>query len=79
MITEADWQNWRPEDFIPYIDHVVESFGTKRLLFGSDWPVCLVAGKYEDVLALAENYFASFSKDEQRRFFRQNAIDVYQL
>jgi L-fuconolactonase len=79
MVTEADWQSWKPEDFIPYIDTVVEAFGTSRLMFGSDWPVCLVAGKYADVLGVAENYFASFSNDEQRKFFRQNAIDFYHL
>ncbi|HWJ90505.1 MAG TPA: amidohydrolase family protein [Flavisolibacter sp.] len=79
MVTEADWEHWKPADFIPYIDAVVEAFGVNRLLFGSDWPVCLVAGRYEDVVGLAENYFASFSKEEQQRFFGQNAIDFYQL
>ena len=51
MVTEADWDAWRPSDLAPYVDHVVEVFGPERLLFGSDWPVCLLAASYERVLA----------------------------
>jgi len=47
MVTEADYTNWKQTDFIPYLDAVVEAFGTKRVMFGSDWPVCLVAASYE--------------------------------
>jgi len=79
MITEAEWNTWQPSDFVPYLDVIVESFGMKRLLFGSDWPVCLLAGTYEMMLGVVENYFASFSKDEQQRFFGDNAIDFYKL
>jgi len=79
MITEAEWNTWQPSDFVPYLDVIVESFGMKRLLFGSDWPVCLLAGTYEMMLGVVENYFASFSKDEQQRFFGGNAIDFYKL
>lgn len=79
MITEADWQRWQPSDFTPYLDVVVESFGTKRLLFGSDWPVCLVAGTYEMMLNVVTEYFRSFSEGEQQRFFGGNAIDFYKL
>ena len=46
MVTEADWQNWTEADLKPYIDTVVEAFTPRRLMFGSDWPVCLVAAKY---------------------------------
>jgi len=79
MITEAEWNAWQPSDFIPYLDVIVESFGMKRLLFGSDWPVCLLAGTYERMLGVVENYFRSFSNDEQQRFFGGNAIDFYKL
>lgn len=50
MPTEADWQNWKKEDFFPYLDIVKNVFGTDRLMFGSDWPVCLVAADYEKIL-----------------------------
>jgi L-fuconolactonase len=79
MVTEADWLNWQQEDFIPYIDIVVETFGTARIMFGSDWPVCLVAASYEKMKGIVDDYFSSFSKDEQERFFGKNAIEFYKL
>jgi L-fuconolactonase len=50
MVTEADWTNWKQDDFVPYIDVVIEAFGPNRILYGSDWPVCLVAASYEQML-----------------------------
>src|SRR6187549_1228952 len=79
MITEADWHSWQPSDFIPYLDIAVESFGMKRLMFGSDWPVCLLAGSYERMLKVVTDYFHSFSKDEQELFFGGNALQFYKL
>lgn len=79
MVTEADWLNWQHKDFVPYINVVVETFGTKRIMFGSDWPVCLVAASYEKMLGIVEEYFSSFSKDEQNDFFGNNAISFYNL
>ena len=79
MVTEADWKNWTPAHFKPYLDVVVETFGMQRLLFGSDWPVCLLAASYEQMLHLVEDYFKSFSPDEKKRFFGQNAVDFYHL
>lgn len=79
FVTEANWHHWNEEDFRPYIDVVVESFGTNRIFFGSDWPVCLVAAKYEAVLEIVKKYFSSFSKNEQEKFFGQNAIEFYNL
>ena len=79
MVTEADWQNWKKEDFKPYMDVAVETFGTDRLLFGSDWPVCLVAASYDEMLRIVEDYFSSFSKEEQNKFFGLNAIRFYNL
>src|SRR4051812_13374852 len=49
MVTEAHWANWKPEDFQPFLDVVFEAFGVDRLMFGSDWPVCLLAGDYNKV------------------------------
>lgn len=79
MVTEADWKNWREEDMIPYLDVIVQAFGTKRIMYGSDWPVCLVAASYENVLSIVREYFSSFSQDEQRLFFGGNAIHFYNL
>lgn len=79
MVTEADWKNWKPADFHPYLDTVVEAFGTRRLLYGSDWPVCLVAGSYASVLQIVQDYFAAYSKTEQEDLFGGNAIRFYNL
>lgn len=79
MVTEADWKNWKKEDFKPYLDVVVETFGTDRIMFGSDWPVCLVAASYSEMLRIVEDYFSTFSKDEQEKFFGLNAIRFYNL
>lgn len=79
MVTEADWQLWEPADFTPYLDVVVNAFGTSRVMFGSDWPVCLVAGGYKKTLDIIDNYFASFSATEQAQFFGENAIEFYSL
>jgi len=79
MVTEANWKNWKPADFHPYLDTIVEAFGTGRILFGSDWPVCQVAGGYDKMMDIVKNYFASFSANEQALFFGGNAINFYQL
>ena len=79
MVTEADWQHWKKEDFYPYLDTVVEVFGTKRILFGSDWPVCLVAASYERWLNIVQEYFDPFSAHEQALLFGGNATTFYKL
>ena len=79
MGTEADWQHWTAEDLQPYLDVAVEAFGTGRLLFGSDWPVCLVASSYERWLQVLRDYFASFSAEEQAQVFAHNAELFYNL
>jgi len=79
MVTEADYENWQEPDFLPYLDIVVNAFGTKRIMFGSDWPVCLVAATYEEMLNVVENYFKGFSTTEQQDFFGKNAQLFYQL
>jgi L-fuconolactonase len=79
MVTEADWQNWKKEDFTPYLDVVVEAFGIDRIMYGSDWPVCLVAATYDQMKSIVDDRFSSFSKDEQEKFFGKNAIKFYDL
>ena len=79
MVTEADWKQWKKEDLTSYIDTVVEAFGINRIMYGSDWPVCLVAGSYEKVVGVVKNYFASFSTTEQELFFGGNAVTFYNL
>lgn len=79
MMTEARWKQWNYDDFVPYLDAVADSFGPQRLLFGSDWPVCLVAASYEQVIGLVERYFSTFSKDEQEMIFGKNALSFYNL
>lgn len=79
MVTEADWKNWKPEHFKPYLDTVVEAFGVRRILFGSDWPVCLVAAGYAQVVGIVEDYFAGFSPEDREAFFGGNAAAFYSL
>jgi L-fuconolactonase len=79
MLSEADWKKWKTTDFRPYLDTVLETFGTKRIMYGSDWPVCLVAGEYSEVKNLVSEYFGSFSLTEQADFFGNNASLFYQL
>ncbi|GAH91114.1 unnamed protein product [marine sediment metagenome] len=79
MVTEANWNSWKQEDFIPYMETLLEVFGPNRLLFGSDWPVCTVAAKYEQVLGIVTNFISSLSQAEQAHIMGQNAIDFYNL
>jgi L-fuconolactonase len=79
MITEADYQGWVPEQIHPYMDLVLEAFGTKRIMFGSDWPVCLVAGNYSQVKELVANFISELSANEQAAIMGENAINFYNL
>ena len=79
MVTEADWTGWQEKDFRPYIDVVVNAFGTERIMFGSDWPVCLLAGDYDDTVGIVENYFSSYSQNEKDNIFGLNANKFYRL
>ena len=79
IVTEADWQQWQPNDIIPYLDVVTEAFGPDRLMFGSDWPVCLLAAPYRAVVELVNQYFSRFSTDEQTKIWGQNAAGFYRL
>jgi L-fuconolactonase len=79
MLTEADWYSWRTDDFTPYLDTVFNAFGISRLMYGSDWPVCLLAGGYNRALELLQLYTSKLSQQEQDRFFGGNAIGFYDL
>lgn len=79
MVTEADWETWEYKDFIPYLDIIINAFGTDRLLFGSDWPVCLLGGSYTKILQLVMTYFDSFSPTEIKAIFYDNTEQFYQL
>jgi L-fuconolactonase len=79
MITEADWKHWKKEEIYPYIDAVIEAFDTNRIMFGSDWPVCLVAGPYAEVVDLVRDYIDFFSNDEKNEMLGGNATKFYNL
>jgi L-fuconolactonase len=77
MVTEADWRSWKKEDFWPYLDVVFDAFGTNRLMFGSDWPVCLVAASYGQVVGLVEEYLARHVPSAVEKIFGENAARFY--
>jgi L-fuconolactonase len=79
MVTEATWDDWTIETFQPYINHVLHAFGPQRCMFGSDWPVCLAAATYAEVVAIVEQAMQRFSIGDQEAFWAQTAINVYQL
>jgi L-fuconolactonase len=77
LVTEADWHQWTPDDFKPYLDTVFEAFGVDRLIFGSDWPVCLLAAEYHQVVALVEGYMRDLPKTAVDKVFGLNAARFY--
>jgi len=79
MVTEADYQSWTYEQMIPYLAAAFETFGPDRLMFGSDWPVCLVAGDYQSVKGVLEEYTAHCSVEEKANIFGNNAFRFYGL
>jgi len=79
LLTEADWNHWQEEDFTAYLTVIMEAFGTDRLMYGSDWPVCLLAGSYPHVVRIVENFISSLSTDNQKKIMGQNAHHFYNL
>ncbi|MCA9838729.1 MAG: amidohydrolase family protein [Trueperaceae bacterium] len=77
--TAADWENWSAADLKPYIDFVVEHFGADRLMFGSDWPVAILAGDYQKVKGETEKAIAHLSTAEQEAIWSKTAISFYSL
>jgi len=79
MITEADWKRWSPQDLKPYVTHVVQCFGYDRLMFGSDWPVCNLAGSYQQVVDALRTVLGPLSPDDAAKVWGRNACQFYQL
>jgi len=79
LVTEADWGNWAKEDFIPYLDVAFECFGAARLMIGSDWPVCTVAGNYSRVVDVVKNYLHKFPSEVREAVLGETAREVYRL
>lgn len=79
MLTEADWLHWKKEDFKPYMDVIFDAFGAQRILFGSDWPVCLLAGDYGQVLDIVQGYIKQLPKEEKLMIMGGNAQSFYNL
>lgn len=79
MVTEADWKAWKPADLKPYVDVALEAFGAERCMFGTDWPVCELAGTYEQVFEALDTVTSSLSETERGHIFGQTAINFYGL
>ena len=79
MITEADWEKWTPDDLAPYVRNLLDWFGPNRLMFGSDWPVCELAGTYDRVYDAAAYALGALTAGERAAVFGGNAIEAYRL
>jgi L-fuconolactonase len=79
MITEADWEHWTPDDLVPYVQRLLSWFGPRRLLFGSDWPVCTAAGSYAQVFDAAVYALGDLTDDERSWVFGRSAVAAYGL
>lgn len=79
LVTQADWSYWTAADFIYCLDVVTDAFGMDRLMFGSDWPVSLLAASYAELCDVVEDYFWPFSKADRDKFWSGNAIAFYHL
>jgi L-fuconolactonase len=79
MVTEADWKHWTVADFKPYIDIVLESFGTKRVMFGSDWPVCLLSTSYQQCCEVLEQNTSHLNDEERSNLWGKNAERFYNI
>lgn len=79
MVTETHWHEWKYDDFVPFLDVVLDAFGTNRLLFGSDWPVCLLSGSYDEVKSIITEYISELTTSEQNKIMGDNAIKFYDI
>ncbi len=79
MVTEAKWNHWKEDDFVQYLDIVTESFGTNRIMIGSDWPVCTLSGAYSDTMNIVINYARQFSKEIRNDILGGNCIKFYKI
>ena len=79
LVTEADWQNWKPEHIVPYMDVAFETFGPRRLMIGSDWPVCTLAASYTRAIDLVESYLSQHATEVQDAALGENAQQFWKL
>ncbi len=79
MVTEADWHRWTPQQLRPYVEVVLEAFSPRRVMFGSDWPVCLLATTYGRWAETVEGLIAALSPAEQDRIWSATATEAYRL
>jgi L-fuconolactonase len=79
LVTEANWNSWQQEDMRPVVDVALESFGPDRMMFGSDYPVCLLAASYDRVLESFQEILKSLSDADRDKIFGQNAEKFYRL
>ena len=79
LVTEADWAHWKSEDMRPYLDIAFERFGANRLMIGSDWPVCRLAGSYSQVMGLVKDYLIGHSEQERAAVLGGNAKRFWRL
>lgn len=79
LVSEADHKNWKLDDFLRYAETALKLFGTDRLMFGSDYPVCLLAASYSQVLELCLNLISKLSSNEQTKIMSENASNFYKI
>jgi L-fuconolactonase len=79
LVTEADWQSWTDKQLSIYLETVLAAFGPQRVMFASDWPVCLLATSYAKWYEVVSRFCGELSVDEQNRVLGGTAIDVYRL
>ncbi len=77
LVTEADWTGWTAEGIRPYLDVAFDAFGPRRMMIGSDWPVCTLAGSYQQVMGLVASYIQTLSQSEQRAVLGETAQSFY--
>jgi L-fuconolactonase len=79
LVTEAKWQQWRPEDFHRYLDVVIAAFGTERVMIGSDWPVCTLSGDYVSTMRVVAEYVQQFSAKIRDDILGNNCARFYHI
>ena len=79
LVTEANWDSWKTDDLRPYVETALEYFGPDRMMFGSDYPVCLLAASYQRVLDSFQEILKSLGDTDRDKIFAQNAKKFYRL
>lgn len=79
MVTETKGFQWTETDFLPFLEELITAFGSKKLMYGSDWPVCLLAADYKQQMGIVKRFIQSLSENEQAQIMGLNAIDFYRI